>query len=106
MGSVIVDMSHRLEVERPGGAKGAWIVRPLTYREFVENAKRAEPEDSVSNLEHMLEVCTSTVVGYRIDGKEHSVTREMLESAGLADIVECFRAVMSLSRIDAETAGN
>jgi len=112
MGAVVVDMSHRLEVERPGGAKGAWIVRPLTYREFIDFCKRTndaakDPDaDPASGIRQQMEVCSAAVVAYRIDGKEHPVTPELLEGASLADISACFNAIMGLSKLEAETAGN
>lgn len=108
MGSVIVDMSHRIEVERPGGAKGVWIIRPLSYREFLSLAKdhQAPASGVVSSLELFMKVCVLAVVGYRIEGKEHPVTQEMLEAASAADIAHCYREVTTISKLDVETAGN
>lgn len=104
---VVVDMSARLEVERPGDARGVFIVRPLTYREFMEFAASQEGADggSASNIEGMMQVCKKGVVSYRIDGVEHTATPEMLEGAAIADIVACFKAIVGMSKVGAEDAG-
>lgn len=102
---IAVDPEMCIEVMQPHSKeRGVFLVRPLTYRGFMEIARR-EGEGVVEHVTLMADVCKLAIVGYRWEGQPREWSADDVAELPLPSIAAVFKAVIDLSRVSVEQAG-